>query len=260
MPIKIVTSPNFQKLDSNLISGITEANLEDQIGTIPGRNFGFHVGDSESAVTQNYIDLKNQLFGNQKIVHIVPNQTHSKNVLVVTDASKVMDVSDFDAVVTNVKGVVIGVLSADCVPILLFDNKNKVLGAVHAGWKGTAQKIVQVTIEQMRLSFNTNPKDVHAYIGPCISQSAYEVDSVVSNQMHSESYIPGISIGKFQLDLKKENQLQLLECNVDVKNIEISKDCTYSMKEKYYSARRNGFHTGRMLTFICLKNPSNTNL
>jgi YfiH family protein len=259
MSIKIVSSSILKSIEQQIVSGTTAANFQDQIGDIPGRNFGFHVGDLESAVSHNYEELKKQIFSTDNIIHIVPNQTHSKNVLVVTDISKPLNINDCDAVVTNIQGVLIGVLSADCVPILLYDPINKVIGAVHAGWKGTALKIVQEALNKMSINFKTNPSDILAFIGPCIGQDAYEVDTVVSNQMHPESYVLGKENGKFQLDLKKENQIQLLEYNVNAKNIEMSNDCTYTKNKTYYSARRNGFNTGRMLTYICLKNPSNTN-
>ena len=124
-----------------------------------------------------------------------------------------------DALITNESGLCIAVMSADCVPILLYDKKNNAVGAVHSGWRGTVARILEKTLQQMHQIFGTKGEDIHAGIGPSVSQDSYEVGEEVVSEVQrsfghkSELMIP-VGTNKAKLDLWKANKLQLMEFGV----------------------------------------------
>lgn len=118
-------------------------------------------------------------------------------------------------------------LTADCVPVLLYDKKRAVVAAIHAGWKGTAGRIVMKSIEKMVDTFSCNVKDIEAYIGPSICGKCFEVgDEVV--EVIGERFVTGKSKnGKALLDLKFANTIQMTDIGIDLLNIKVSRECTY---------------------------------
>ena len=119
------------------------------------------------------LNLKNQQFIFQNILLL--NQVHQKEVVVVDDKSKIYGESNLpkaDGIVSNLKEVVLGIVTADCSPILLFDNEKKVIGACHAGWRGAKAGVISQTINEMR---NLGAKNISALIGPMIQQKSYEI-------------------------------------------------------------------------------------
>lgn len=132
-----------------------------------------------------------------------------------------------DALVTNLKGVCLMMLTADCVPVLLYDKQREVAAAIHAGWKGTAGRIVCKSIEKMIEAFGCYAKDIEAYIGPSICGECFEVGDEVIDAI-GKRFVTGMSKnGKALLDLKSANAIQMAEMGVDPLKIKISKECTY---------------------------------
>jgi YfiH family protein len=187
---------------------------------------------------------------------IFPKQTHSNCVVEIQDLSEIA-LEETDALVTNVQGLCICIQTADCVPILLFDPVEKAISAIHAGWRGTVGKIVEVAIRKMRLKYGTLPENVVAAIGPSIGPEIYEVgDEVV---IVARKSIPNVELalhknnaGKFHFNLWEANRQLLLSCGLKSTNIEILGECSFIEKEKFYSARRDGMETGRMVSGIML--------
>ena len=105
---------------------------------------------------------------------LLMHQTHSNKVIFVNNKNKNKKVLNCDAMITKLKGFALGVVTADCVPILLFDNNNKIIGCIHAGWKGAFKGVVENTIKKFR-KVNSNNK-IYAGVGPCIGRKSYEVD------------------------------------------------------------------------------------
>lgn len=188
---------------------------------------------------------------------ILPVQTHSDRVYSVE--GRVKDpIDSTDALVTNKTGVCLCVQTADCVPILLYDPKCKVIAAVHAGWRGTVAGIVLKTIQRMVSDYGTNPKDLRAVIGPSICGRVYEVGEDVAQQISaslpsSEAVLIPKQNKKYLLDLWEANKQQLLESQIVDANIEIFGECTYENSNEYFSARRDGIDTGRLLNGIMLR-------
>ena len=176
-------------------------------------------------------------------------QVHGNNVRFVEIAG---NYPSTDAMVTTRQHLLLTISVADCVPVLLFDNKSGASAAIHAGWRGTEKRIVSHTLDYMTKEIHCNLEDVLAFVGPCAGVCCYEVgDEVVRNFPEEFSVWKGES-GKYNLDLKRLNFTQLIEGGVPEDNIEISPACTIH-DENFHSFRRDGTASGRMLAVIGLK-------
>ena len=147
-------------------------------GTYGTFNCTHYCGDNPEHVKANLEKLKACMPQCPRVV-VIPRQTHTTNVRVVTDVPTVEELHEVDAVVTNLKGFCLCVSTADCVPVLLYDEAKQVIAAVHAGWRGTVGRIVERTLDVMRLHYGTEGKDVVACIGPGISLESFEVGDEV---------------------------------------------------------------------------------
>ena len=189
---------------------------------------------------------------------IFPRQTHSDRVAVVNSGTETTTIADTDALITNEPGSFICVQTADCVPILLFDPQKKVVAAIHAGWRGTVSKIAQKTIQQMTEKFCCQPTDIVAGIGPSIHMHAYEVgpevvEAVDANFSNSPALLkPSLNEGRAYFDLWEANQTVLIESGIPEENIEVMGLCSFEHADLFYSARRDGADTGRMVSGIRL--------
>lgn len=181
---------------------------------------------------------------------VLPVQTHSCNIAVVRGSQT--DYSDTDALVTNQTDVMIGIRTADCVPVLLYDDVRRVVAAVHAGWRGTVGGITRKAVEVMVSEFGCRPADVHAIIGPSISPEVFEVGDEVVTQFVQAGFPDEIILRTYptHIDLWKANQWLLTEVGVPVGQIETAGICTYSNTHRFFSARREGIATGRIVSGI----------
>jgi YfiH family protein len=184
-----------------------------------------------------------------------------------------------DGLVTDLRGVALGILTADCFPVLLVDTKKKAVGAFHAGWRGTVKRIVEKGVGIMRLEFGSRPEDIHAAIGPGIQNCSFEVGEEVEERFHSqfeyaaelfhrvqesdavrERYpmlfmnqrAPGHGDPciKLHLDLREANRRQLLAAGVPEANITALKDCTVCQPRKFFSHRAESGKTGRQMALV----------
>lgn len=186
-----------------------------------------------------------------------PSQVHKTRIVRVTAKTTRTELLETDALLTNERGMGIAVMSADCVPILLYDQKNNAIAAVHSGWRGTVAKILQKTLQEMQALFGTEGKDLWAGIGPSASQDSYEVGEEVINEVaqsfgqRNDLLIPTVP-NKAKLDLWNANKLQLLDFGVSPSRIEISGLCTIKNNNHFFSARKGD--TGRFAAGILLRN------
>jgi polyphenol oxidase len=184
-----------------------------------------------------------------------------------------------DGVVTDLPRVVLGILTADCFPVLLVDTKKKAVGAFHAGWRGTVKRIVEKGVGIMRLEFGSRPEDIHAAIGPGIQKCSLEVGEELEDAFHTqfdyaaelfhnvqesdavrERYpmlfmnqrAPGHGDPciKVHLDLREANRRQLLSAGVPAANITALTDCTACQPRKFFSHRAERGKTGRQMALI----------
>lgn len=252
----------FEQLNkhSALFNFSTTINGGVSSGNYQSFNLGIYSGDDIDNVAVNRKYLTQMLDVEEENLFF-PYQTHGSEVCIIdevfmskTDIEKLMLLNGVDAVVTNQKKVCIGVGTADCVPILIYDSQKSVLAAIHAGWRGTVSKVVAQTVNVMIEKFDCNINNLHAGIGPCISQKHFEVGSEVVEAFSKAGFdlteISSINkdTSKTHIDLKKANMQSLLNSGIDSSNIEVSKQCTYSMPELFFSARRQSIHSGRMIT------------
>jgi polyphenol oxidase len=174
---------------------------------------------------------------------VFPSQVHKTRIVQVTDVTVKDDLMETDALITSVKNICVAVMSADCVPILLYDKRNRAVGAVHSGWRGTVAKILERTLHSMKENFGTRGEDLVAGIGPSVCQDSYEVGEEVIEEVkqafeNAQSLMIPVSSTKARLDLWKANQIQLLEFGVPASAIEISDLCTVKNNDSFFSARK----------------------
>jgi len=156
-----------------------------------------------------------------------------------------------DALATGEVSQAIGVRTADCVPILLLDIRQRVVAAVHAGWRGTAAGISQRALASMHEWFESEPGDVYAAIGPCIRVCCYEVGIEVADAFAPLfPEWPAVS-GKRHVDLPEANRRQLQAAGVAESHISDSGLCTACLSEQFFSFRREPSNPGRMVSAIC---------
>lgn len=180
-----------------------------------------------------------------------PIQRHTDNIYILND-NRQIDVAA-DAVITDRRGILIGVKVADCVPILLYDRRRDVIGAVHAGWRGTAKGILKKTIKTMSDIYGSCGDDILIAIGPSIKGCCYEVGVDVMESVYKATgegeYYKGID-GRHYLDLSMANIIQAQSMGVPQDNIWYSDECTFCNPLKFYSYRYSGTSTGRQGGFI----------
>lgn len=196
----------------------------------------------------------------------MPKQVHGTDIVIVTpemplDESAELQPVEADAVITTRKELWIGVRTADCVPVLLCDTEKKVIAAVHAGWRGTVQHIVKKVVMKMSEEFGCNASDILAAIGPSISPESFEVGEEVAlafQQAGREDCVlrqiwgnRGMQpLSKPHIDLWQSNVMDLLEAGVDLQHIDCTPLCTYQNYQDFYSARKEGIETGRIVSAI----------
>ena len=185
-----------------------------------------------------------------------PSQVHETRIVNITGKPSREELANTDALVTADKEVCIAVMSADCVPILLYDKTNHAVAAIHSGWRGTVARILEKTLHQMNTLFGTKGEDLIAGIGPSIGREAYEVGEEVIGKIHQafgddKELMVHHRAGKAKLDLWKANKIQLMEFGVSESQIEISSLCTVTNNEHFFSARKGD--TGRFAAGIMLR-------
>ena len=173
------------------------------------------------------------------------HQVHSANIVTVDRHGPA---GDGDALVTNTPGVMVGIKTADCVPILLVDVKNRAVAAAHAGWRGTAQRIVEKAVGALTETFGTLPQNIRAAIGPAIGACCYEVGPEVARQFGEFDSRLGAVQDKVKLDLAAINRWQLLHAGVPESHIYEIGLCTFCASEDFHSFRREKENAGRMIS------------
>ena len=249
------TFSHFKKSPSLLHAVTTK--LHDHPHTF---SLALHTGDPAQNIVANRNRLSALLEHDRTLHFVVANQTHSDNIKLITQKEtrgweSLSDaIEDCDALVTDLKGVVLNVLTADCVPVLLYDAKKEVVAAIHAGWKGTKEHIVSKTVQKMQKAYGCDPKDIVAGIAPSIGRCCYEVGKEVAEEFFDipEGFTPKGE--KYMLDLPFINKQQLLESGVQEEHIEMSHTCTACDVERFFSYRKEQGCSGRFMSMIGMKN------
>jgi len=239
-------------------------------------NLGFTEWDTKDNVLENRRRFQSAL-GTSDLQLVSLKQIHS-DVIHLFDVAPSQSCQG-DASVTNRPGLLLGVQTADCVPILLVDPKKRAIAAIHAGWRGTLQRIVVKAIGQLQMHFKSKPGDLFAAIGPSIGGCCYEVGTEVATQFLSQfaeapewfhEFRTGDEPNPIQwlnmmppghqpppknvlLDLRKANRAQLLVAGLRAPNIFVSGLCTACYRDLLFSYRKEGPQSGRMLSVIGIR-------
>ena len=225
-------------------------------GIYQSLNCGKGSNDRIEKILKNLKFISN-FIGVKKAKLILMNQTHSNKVIIINDKNKNNKKFNSDALITKVKGIALGVLTADCVPILLYDKKNEIIGCIHAGWKGSILGIIDNTISKMKKLVKNN--EIYACVGPCIGKNSYEVDKDFLKKFKNISKKNSIFFKKnnkkFLFDIRGYVNYELKNKGVKViDNIDLD---TFQDFDNFFSYRRSQKlgekDYGRCISTICLK-------
>lgn len=265
-------------------------------GNYKAFNVNLYCGDNPAHIAANRRALCHLLQIDEERL-FMPHQVHGTEVrridepfLSLSAQERVACLEGVDAVMTHLRGVCIGVSTADCVPILLYDAEHHAACAIHAGWRGTVARIAEKAVTAMQQAYGTQPSQLIATIGPSISLDSFEVGNEVYEQFDASGFTmeqiarqyPPMSgtkqhqqsintqqsppnthhpstpdtqhpSPKWHLDLWECNQQQLVSTGIKKANIQVAGICTYQHSDEYFSARKLGIDSGRILTAILLK-------
>ena len=188
------------------------------------------------------------------------NQTHTTNVAVVRAEDKGKRFMETDGMITNVPGICLVTFYADCVPLYFVDPLHHAIGLSHSGWRGTVQKIGEVTIKKMAEEYGSNPKDMKVAIGPSICQDCYEVSLDVIeefknafDQKHWDKFFYEKDNGKYQLNLWEANRIIFTEAGICPENISMPNICTCCNPEFLFSHRASHGKRGNLGAFLGIR-------
>lgn len=262
-PTKLYEIPSFKQ------TGLVSHGFSTRVGGVGSApydalNLALHVGDDPVAVVENRKIICRAL-GADFERFVAAEQVHGVNIAVVGEehagsgaVNYESAIPNTDGIITDRPGLLLATFYADCVPIFILDPVRKVIGSVHAGWKGTVARIGAAAIGKMQDVFGCNPADCLVGIGPSIGPCCYEVDKPLIDKFRSEfswwkNVITETNEGRSFLDLWKSNLRIMTEAGVKIQNIELAETCTCCNQEKLFSYRGSGGITGRMGAFIMLK-------
>jgi polyphenol oxidase len=271
--LRILQVPQFLQLPwlvhglSTRPGGVSSLNGEHVL------NLGFTDWDSRQNVGKNRRLFQSALHADQ--LKLVPLQQFHSDVIHLFDGASAQACRG-DASITNRSGLLLAVQTADCVPVLLVDPKNRAVAAIHAGWRGTLQRIVTKAIGRMQMEYSSRPADLLAAVGPAIGGCCYEVGTEVATQFTSQfanaaDFFDELRTGdepnplqwlnmmppghqpppkNVLLDLRKANRAQLLETGLRDQNIFVSELCTACRPDLLFSHRKQQGQTGRLMAAI----------
>jgi YfiH family protein len=255
MHMQILTVPAWEKA-TTLLHGFVGRNGGNSIGSYAGLNASYRVGDDPKVVSQNVCDLKLAVgIHDGRIVTM--KQIHGDDIVEVHD-TKLKEAGEADGMITATPGIFLGVLTADCVPILFVAPQTKVVAAVHAGWRGTLAGIAEKAVRRLGQDYGANLREIEVALGPAIGGCCYEVGPDVLQPMRgrwgnlAETAIRE-NAGKSFIDLRAINRGILEAAGVPGSQIQQVGPCT-CCSEEYFSYRREGAETGRQMSVIGWRN------
>ena len=231
-------------------------------GNYAAFNINRYCGDDEQHIRQNHealcavLGISDNRLVMPHQVHLTKIATIDEDLLSLSAEQRLEALEGYDALMTNLRGVCIGISTADCIPVLLYDEAHQATCAIHAGWRGTVGRIVEKAVAAMKETYGTKPRQVKAQIGPGIHLGNFEVGDEVYQAFETEGFeMEKISkkYEKWHIDLPECNRLQLLATGVPPENIKVSPVCTFQQYADYFSARRLGINSGRIFTGIVVK-------
>ena len=231
-------------------TSLTAAESTRHGGISPAPFQSLNLGINTADTTENVIENRRRFFtalGTDASQLASSLQIHGTNVLYATQPGHY---EGYDALITDQPGLLVGVTVADCVPILVYDRQTHAVAAIHAGWRGTVGNIVTQTLARMQKQFGTQPTHCSAYVGTCIDECSFEVGAEVAAQFSASFVRVDTHTQRSFVNLKAANQHQLLSIGIPNAQIEVSAFSTVLHNADYFSYRKEGGQTGRMLAVI----------
>jgi hypothetical protein len=278
--LEILESQALAKLGWLVHGFSTRAGGESVLSGKRALNLGFTEWDKRERVAANRAKFMAAVAAKQMSLATL-RQFHSDVIHVASEPAA--DAPRADAMATRAPGLLLGVQTADCVPILLADTRQRVVAAIHAGWRGTLARIAVKTLGRMQMEFGTRPCDIVAALGPAIGRCCYEVGSDVARSFAAQFpnaaewfdgpfdqlaygedplWLPWLTMmppghvphpPRAQLDLRAANRRQLIDAGVPEAQIDVSDWCTACRTDLLFSYRREGAKTGRMMAVIGIR-------
>lgn len=232
-------------------------------------NINHYCGDNEEDICKNRA-LLCELLGIDDALLLMPHQVHQTEIVAIDKVFLGLSAEEqkarlegVDAVMTDVPGVCIGVSTADCIPVLLYDKVHHASCAIHAGWRGTVKRIVEKGVREMISVYGSRPEDMLAQIGPGIHLESFEVGDEVYEAFAKEGFHmdtisqrypanDGSAQEKWHVDLPECNRQQLMAAGVPASQINVSAIDTFQQHDTFFSARRLGINSGRIFTGILM--------
>jgi YfiH family protein len=234
-------------------------------GPYASMNLSFTMGDSKENVLENYNRMALALdVERAQMTSVWQAHTNHIKVIEATDIGKGItrpkEPEEIDGMVTNMKGVTLVTLHADCLPLYFLDPVNQAIGLTHSGWRGTAQAIGIKTLEAMGKAFGSRREDLLVCIGPGIGRTAFEVGPEVVEafvellgEKRAGDVLMPLQLGTSMLDLTLANEMLFLEAGIRRECLFTADLCTFSRPDLFFSHRRDGNVRGSMAAFLSLK-------
>lgn len=234
-------------------------------GIYRSMNLSFARGDKEEHVMENYRRI-GAAIGVSPDRMTASSQTHTTNVRAVTEDDigkgilRPRDYTDVDGLMTNLPDVCLVTYYADCVPLLFVDPVHRAIASSHSGWRGTVDRMGEITVQAMQRAYGSRPEDIVAAIGPSICQDCYEVSEDVIERFRAAfpetewaSLFYRKPDGKFQLNLWRANELILLGAGIKREHLAVTNLCTCCNSELLFSHRASHGKGGNLAAFLALK-------
>ncbi len=259
---KYITFPSFEKYD-DIFHGFTTRAGGVSEGSFASMNLGLSTGDNDGNVRRN-IEIMAERLNIDAGDIVETHQTHTNNIMYVTQEHKGKIYSeenerirDIDGLYTDKKNLVLMSFHADCTPVFLYDPVKKVIGMVHAGWRGTIQNIAGVMVRAFIKDFDSAPEDIRAVIGPSLCRDCFEVDEdvkdlFVATDERFTDFMDKRGI-KYYFNLWEINKYLMMKEGMRTENIEISGACTKCRNDLFFSHRGQGGKRGLMTGLLMLK-------
>ena len=245
-------APRWKERD-DLLHGFFGRRGGESTGPFAGLNISFNVGDDPRTVTNNICNMKRAV-GVHDLRIVTMNQVHGDHIIDVKDGSR-KEAGEADGMVTAAKGVFLGILTADCVPILFCAATAKLVAVAHAGWRGTLLGLAPKMINHLRNNYGVEAAAIEVALGPAIGSCCYEIGSDVSEPIIKKWGSLGREALRTEgvrtfLDLTLLNAALLKDAGILEENMSQLGSCTACAPQDFFSYRREGLKTGRQISFI----------
>jgi YfiH family protein len=243
MTLEFLTDKNFNHTSTQY--GFFTRNGGVSTGIYESLNCGPGSSDKTEDVVENRQRVADTFSGNKKLITIC--QIHSNKVVIIENSNDLNPLPEGDALVTRSPDVILGVLTADCVPVLFADTENQIIGAAHAGWRGAFEGVLENTIQTME-GLGAKKESIRCIVGPCIAQNNYEVDNgfyenFISRSSENDIFFTASEKEKHHMfNLRAYVNKRLTQANItNIANVDVD---TYANEQQFFSWRRS-YHQGK---------------